>query len=125
MLSGFLEILGENIRQERNNQNMTQEQLAEKAGISSVFLSQIENARKIPSLETVYKIVSSLGVTMESAFKGDYISTPNIDGRIEILLKDKSEEEKQMLFDIINYIANTLKRNGVTTPTNTPVLETD
>jgi len=112
VLSGFLEILGENIRQERNNQNMTQEQLAEKAGISSVFLSQIENARKIPSLETVYKIVSSLGVTMESAFKGDYISTPNIDVRIEILLKDKSEDEKQMLFDIMNYIVYTLKKGG-------------
>jgi len=99
------EILGKNIKQERLNQRMTQEQLSEKAGISTVFLSQIENARKIPSLETVYKIVSCLGIAMENVFKDEYKSNPNIDLRIEVLLKGKSEKAKQDLFDIMNYIA--------------------
>ncbi|MCL2827540.1 MAG: helix-turn-helix domain-containing protein [Oscillospiraceae bacterium] len=98
-------ILGQNIKQERISQNMTQEQLSEKVGISAVFLSQIENSRKVPSLETVYKIASCLGVTIEKIFKGDYTITPNIDQRIEVLLKGKSEKEKQDLFDIMNYIA--------------------
>ena len=104
-----LEILGQNIRQERVKQKMTQEKLAEKAEISAVFLSQIENAQKIPSFKTVNKITSSLGITMEKAFKEDYISVPNIDGRIEILLKGKTEKEKQILFDIMNYIAEKME----------------
>jgi len=106
MSSHPFEILGRNIKQERTFQNMTQEQLSEKVGISAVFLSQIENSRKIPSLETVYKIASSLGVTMEYIFKDDYVSIPNIDQRIEVLLRGKSESEKQTLFDIMNYIAH-------------------
>jgi len=100
------EILGQNIKQERTHQNMTQEQLSEKVGISAVFLSQIENHRKVPSLETVYKIASSLGITMEKIFKGDYISVPNVDQRIEVLLRGKSEKDKQELFDIMSYIAH-------------------
>jgi len=106
MSSHPFEILGRNIKQERIHQNMTQEQLSEKVGISAVFLSQIENNRKVPSLETVYKIASCLGITMEKVFQGDYVSTPNIDQRIEVLLRDKSEREKQVLFDIMNYIAH-------------------
>ena len=113
MSNRTFEILGQNIRQERNNQNMTQEQLSEKVGISAVFLSQIENARKIPSLETIDKIVSCLGISMMSAFDGDYVSTPNIDKRIDILLQGKSENEKQFLFDTMNYIANSLNKNGM------------
>jgi len=100
------EILGRNIRQERTKQNMTQEQLSEKVGISAVFLSQIENSRKVPSLETVYKIASCLYITMEGMFKADDISAHNIDQRIEVLLRDKTEREKQILFDIMNYIAH-------------------
>ena len=111
------EILGRNIRQERTNQNMTQEQLSELVGISAVFLSQIENSHKVPSLETVYKIASSLGITMEKIFKGDYISTPNIDQRIEVLLRDKNEEEQQVLFDIMSYIAH--KLNAIPAPSDT------
>jgi len=107
------EILGQNIRQERNNQNMTQEQLAERVGISAVFLSQIENAQKVPSLETVNKIVACLGITMENAFKGDYVSVPNIDKRIDILLQGRSENEKQFLFDTMNYIAGALEKNSI------------
>jgi len=113
MSNRSFDILGNNIRQERNNQNMTQEQLSEKAGISAVFLSQIENARKIPSLETVDKIVSCLGISMANAFDGGYVSKPNIDKRIDILLQGKTENEKQFLFDTMNYIANALDKNGM------------
>ena len=98
-------VMGQNIKQERVNQSLTQEQLSEQAGVSAVFLSQIENGRKVPSLETVYKIATCLGITLERAFKCDYVSTPNIDHRIERLLKDKNEDEKQMLFDIMDYIS--------------------
>ena len=110
MANNPFELMGQNIRQERTNQNMTQDKLSEKAGISSVFLSQIENGHKTPSLETVYKIVSCLGITMEDIFKGNYVSTDNIDNRIEVLLNGKSEKEKHDLFDIMNYIS--MKING-------------
>jgi Predicted transcriptional regulators len=58
-------ILGLNIRNIRKKNHLTQEKLAEKVGISTVFLSQIENANRIPSLETVVNIADSLSVTVD------------------------------------------------------------
>ena len=104
------EILGQNIRQERMKQHMTQEYLAEKAEISSVFLSQIENNRKVPSLETVYKITTCLGISMENAFKEVYISNPQIDKQIDTILKGKSEKEKQFLLDILQYMSEKMRQ---------------
>jgi Predicted transcriptional regulators len=58
-------ILGLNIRSIRRKNNYTQEKLSEKVGISPVFLSQIENGNRKPSLETVVNIANSLNVTVD------------------------------------------------------------
>ena len=58
-------ILGANIRKIRRIRNLTQEKLSEQVGISPVFLSQIENASRKPSLETVVNIANSLNVTVD------------------------------------------------------------
>ena len=57
--------LGINIKKIRRNRNLTQEKLSEQVGISPVFLSQIENASRKPSLETVANIANSLNVTID------------------------------------------------------------
>jgi len=106
----YIETLGDNIRAERLNQKLTQEQLAEKADISAVFLSQIENGRKNASIDTIYKITSSLGIALENAFKENYICDMEIDSRIDLLLRGKSEKDKILLFDIIKYIADRLEK---------------
>ena len=57
--------LGMNIRKTRKTKNITQEKLSEYVGISPVFMSQIENASRKPSLETVVNIANSLNVTID------------------------------------------------------------
>lgn len=49
MLKGSDNKLGYRIKAARENRKWTQEQLAEMAGISTVYLSEIENKRTIPS----------------------------------------------------------------------------
>ncbi|MCR5763196.1 MAG: helix-turn-helix domain-containing protein [Treponema sp.] len=70
-MSEIAEILGNNIRSFRKKSGWTQEKLAEKAGISVPFMTQIELARKAASLEVIESIAKALGVSYEQLFKVD------------------------------------------------------
>ena len=53
---------GEQVKCRRISLGMTQADLAEKAGIHRPDLSDLENGRHSPTLETVEKIAKALGV---------------------------------------------------------------
>ena len=46
----------------RERRGLTQEQLAEKAGIGRSYLARLETARQDPTLSTLEKIAKALGV---------------------------------------------------------------
>jgi len=56
------EIVGTNVRLARVRSNLTQEQLAEKADISSSYLSAIERGKQSVSLEYMNRIADALRV---------------------------------------------------------------
>jgi transcriptional regulator with XRE-family HTH domain len=60
--------LGERIRALRADQRLQQRQLAEKAELTPSMVSQIESGRLTPSLHTLGKIASALGVPIASLF---------------------------------------------------------
>lgn len=51
---------GEVIRAERRRQGLTQEELADRSGLSAVFVSDIERGVENASLETISKLASGL-----------------------------------------------------------------
>ncbi len=55
-------ILGQKIAKRRIDVNLTQEELAEKVGISRVYMGYIEQGRNAPSLEVLQKIASTIKV---------------------------------------------------------------
>jgi transcriptional regulator with XRE-family HTH domain len=63
------ERLGKKIRKLRKEQEMTQEDLALKAKVSSVYVGYIETALRTPSLQILRKIAKALGVSLEELFK--------------------------------------------------------
>lgn len=67
-MENIVEILGNNIKKLRKERNWTQEYLAEQAGISVPFMTQIELARKQASLEVIEKIAKALNVPYSSLF---------------------------------------------------------
>lgn len=105
--------LGQNIKNKRNARSMTQEQLAEKCDISSVFLSQIENSHKVPSLETLYKIADALEIPIESIFRDEGTEIGKTTNKIELLLEGKSDKEKSFLVDILSYISWKLSKEKI------------
>ena len=55
--------LGKRVRQQRILNKLTQEQLAERAGISCAFVGHIERGEKKASIETVVALCNALEVT--------------------------------------------------------------
>lgn len=62
--------VGKRISLIRKNRGMTQEQLAEKAELSNIYISHIENSRSIPSLATLMKLCSALDITPDEVLLG-------------------------------------------------------
>lgn len=56
--------IGENVRKFRKQRGMTQEKLAEKANLHSVYISQVERADRAVTIETLLKITKALGVKL-------------------------------------------------------------
>ena len=56
--------LGKKIQKARKDAKMTQEQLAEKVGVSTTYIGFIEQGRYAPSLEVLEKIAKRLKIKM-------------------------------------------------------------
>lgn len=72
--------LGNLIRRSRKERNFTLRTVAEKAGVSEGFLSQVENAVSSPSVETLIKICDAIGV-----HAGDLINQINRQERLAVI----------------------------------------
>lgn len=65
------ETLGYNMKMMRVRKNMTQSVLAEAAGCSTVFISEIEKASKRPSVEMLLNIADALDCTLNDLCYGN------------------------------------------------------
>ena len=63
-------VLGDNIRTYRKRAELTQEKLAEKTGLSVVFLSLLENGWRTASLDSLLKIAKAVNADVEDLFRG-------------------------------------------------------
>lgn len=61
--------LAHNLRVERAKKELSQENLAELAGISAKHLTKIENEKVTPSVYMVYKLAQVLDTTMDNLCK--------------------------------------------------------
>lgn len=57
--------VGARVRECREKENLTQEQLAEKSGLPQSHISRIEKARLSPSHTTLEKIAAALGIDVD------------------------------------------------------------
>ena len=74
--------LGEKLKKIRTEKKFSLQNLAEKTGLSRSFLSQVERNKTSPSLSSLIKITSSLGINIGDLFLkekdvGDYIVHEN------------------------------------------------
>lgn len=63
-------LLGETVRARRKDAGLSQEKLAEKAGLSTVFISRVERGKESPSVDNLVKIARALGVRVRELVNG-------------------------------------------------------
>jgi transcriptional regulator with XRE-family HTH domain len=63
--------VGERIRERRTSLKLTQDQLAQRAGISKGYLSDLENDKRSVGADTLLEVAEALSVSLDYLMKGD------------------------------------------------------
>ena len=64
-------LVGRNAARLRREAGLTQEQLAERCGLSQQYLSGLERGRRNPTIVTLYELANALGVSQVDLVRPD------------------------------------------------------
>ena len=97
------EFLGKRIKEARKRSKLTQESLAERVNISTVYLGEIERGNKMPSIPVFIAIAEALGVSCDFLLR-DSVDTGAvfINNEITEKLNGLSAKQRKAVLDIIN-----------------------
>lgn len=70
--------VGERLRKMRQDEGLSVRTLAAKAGFSPSFISQVENGQASPSISSLERIASVLGMSLGRFFSTDSHSSPSV-----------------------------------------------
>src|SRR6187551_1627536 len=97
--------LGDYLREQRESSRLSLRQLAEQAGVSNPYLSQIERGLRRPSAEVLQQLAKALRISAEQLYlrAGIVSLDEKVGGSVELaVLGDPklSERQKQTLLDV-------------------------
>jgi transcriptional regulator with XRE-family HTH domain len=102
--------IGDYIKQQREQAKISLRQLAEQAGVSNPYLSQIERGLRKPSAEILQQIAKGLRISAEALYvqAGILEDRPGDSGVRAALLTDPqlTERQKQVLIEIYESFRN-------------------
>jgi transcriptional regulator with XRE-family HTH domain len=103
-MAGKVGSLGEYLRDQRRNAELTLRQLAEQTGLSNPYLSQIENGLRRPSAEVLQRLAAALRVSSEALYvRAGLLEQRDDDHVVETAIAADmaiSERQKRVLLDI-------------------------
>lgn len=68
-MADIQEIIGKVIRRERTDRNMTIKELGEKAGLSEIYVGEIERGQKYPSAKVLESLAGALDLDLAEFFE--------------------------------------------------------
>jgi transcriptional regulator with XRE-family HTH domain len=118
-----VESLGDYLREQRIAARLSLRQLAEQAGVSNPYLSQIERGLRKPSADVLQQIAKALRISAEQLYIRAGIISPEdgVGGSVELaVLNDTglTERQKQSLLDV--YASFRAANSHLTEATSTP-----
>ena len=97
------ETVGKRIKEVRKQKGMSQDELAERAELSSQYISQIETGRKKGSLPTYNKLAKALGVSIDE-LTGSISEGSKVLSDVDLILQDCSKEERELLVEVLRVV---------------------
>ncbi len=116
-----VETLGDYLREQRMSARLSLRQLAEQAGVSNPYLSQIERGLRRPSAEVLQQLAKALRISAEQLYVRAGIVSPDegVGGSVELaVLGDPAlnERQKQTLLDVYASFITLNAQQGTETP---------
>jgi len=90
-MANIREVLANNIKENRRKCGLSQDKLAELAGISSQYLATVETCRKFPTPEVLERIANSLYIETHELFL--FASTPQ---------KELEKLRQEIIIEVVN-----------------------
>ena len=107
--------IGARIRYHRMLNNLSQEELAERAGTNRVHISNIERGEKTPSLELIVSIANALYISSDDLLAGNLLATGNkiLEDEMDILF-DCSHDESCILLECMRAVKKVIRGYNIT-----------
>jgi len=107
--------VGRRLKESRQKLGLTQEQLAERAGLHYSYIGQVERGDKNPSLKTLYRLAGALNVGIDYLLEedGDYhdhTSTDLLLRELIFLLKDRPEDDVRLVLRVASTMIERLNQ---------------
>ena len=98
-----LKLFGMRMKELRTIRKLSQEQLAEKAGISPKYMSRIEMGQQFPSINVITKLANALQVELKDFFEfaNEARNTKELKEIITVLLKETDEERLRIAVKVL------------------------
>ena len=100
----FLKAMGQRIMVRRKSLHMTQEELAEKLGVSTQMISNLELGKKAIRPDNLAKVCEALELSADFVLTG--VSTKTAVDAVAEKLTQLTAEELRMVSDMIDYMNN-------------------
>lgn len=97
------EKIGKFIAEKRKERNLTQEQLAEKLGVTNRSISNWENGKNMSDLSLFKPLCNELNISINELMSGEIIDNKNY---INVLEEKKKEENIYFFYNI--YFSSTI-----------------
>ena len=114
--------LGESIRKIRQAKGLSQGEMQKRTGILRSYLSRVENGHTVPSLATLQRLATAMGVALSDFFsvEGDgaaAAASGSVDtatqylGELKNYLPQLSTEQRQELLTMVKEMAQSVRRS--------------
>ena len=101
--------MGFRLKKARTDQKLTYEELAEKSGVSSRYIKEIENHGNVPSIEKLRQLIRALHISADPFFYPD-APADNLDyKRLLVYLSQCTEEQITTILAIVEAYLRTYK----------------
>lgn len=105
---------GIRIKHFRNLKQLSQEQLAERIGVSQEYLARIETGKKVPSLELFVSIANTLETSSDHLLADSLIVLRSDDEKEYYeIFSDCSIDERAMLLRMLKFFKALLSEYGI------------
>ena len=103
--------IGSGIKRYRLAKNLSQQNLAEKVGISYRYVAEIESGGKVPKLKTFISILNALDASADNVLTGNLNESYHISaGRLEQEIDSLSAQDRNLILTVVKTMVKNMKQ---------------